>query len=132
MPLGQIVNNNSSFFAIISGISFWFSFFAAYILLFFISRFRKKNENAKKIKMGIFKCGVFKIAQSPCAAVMDVVFIFSLIWFVIFVLLYSKSYVTYIALFLTVFSFQMHGMLNGLNFKYFRKLKKITTNNNLE
>jgi hypothetical protein len=123
---------------ILTGLLFWAPLIAGYALLFFANRLRKRRDTQPgEQPRGIRAWGAFRMASNTPALVADAAFLLSLIGLIVFSILMPENYGIYIFLCLSVFAFQMHCMLNGVNFKavanrslYVRK-QEGTTNDTL-
>ena len=120
--------NASSFRALVTAVTailFWGCLIAGYVLLFIISKHRKeyekraprdkrRREAAKKNRPGIIT-----FFSHPAAVIADIAMIglFIVIMAFMFIPGIPQS-LTIILIAFLVFAIQMHGVLNGVNFKY--------------
>lgn len=100
---------------IVLGAAFWLTLIVSYTLLFILNRSRRKNGGSVT---GIKSWGCLRICSNRLAIVADTASIVSLIVFGILIFTGQNSYIVYVFLSILVFSLQMHGVLNGENFKY--------------
>ncbi len=100
-----------------NGIWFWTTGLSSLTLLGIVNRERKKQlkgrTNSKNRKMGII-C----FFSNVWAKAADGAFVASFIGLVVFAVFFPQSYMVFIFAFISVFTFLMHCMLNGENFKY--------------
>jgi len=108
----------------LSGIWFWLSLIAGYALFILVNKNRKRLMMKQKKQAIKVKPGIIKIFSNKWACIADIAAVISLFGFLITVLIIPQKYVTYIFLFAAIFTIQMHGMLNGENFKYISKIIK--------
>lgn len=100
-----------------NGIWFWTAGLSSLTLFGIVNRGRKKQlkgrTNSKNRKMGII-C----FFSNVWAKAADGAFVASFIGLAVFVVFFPQSYMVFIFAFISVFTFLMHCMLNGENFKY--------------
>lgn len=120
--------------AVIAGLLFWLFLILGYVLLAMISKHRKQYEkkavdfqtNRTRGTENKKKPGVICFFSNKYASIADVVMVISIILTLVIVLLIPKTpqMLQLLLISLTVFSIHMHCVLNGINFKYIRKLSK--------
>lgn len=100
-----------------NGIWFWTTGLSSLILFGIINQGRKKQlkgrSNSKNRKRGII-C----FFSNVWAKAADGAFVASFIGLIVFKVFLTQSYMVFLFAFLSVFTFLMHCMLNGENFKY--------------
>lgn len=100
-----------------NGIWFWTTGLSSLTLFGIVNRGRKKQLKGRtNLKNG--KKGIICFFSNVWAKAADGAFFASFIGLVIFVVFFPQSYVVFILAFTSVFTFLMHCMLNGENFKY--------------
>ncbi len=89
------------------------------ILSCFVKRWGKSNERAIKEKNQNLRIGLISFFKNVYGIISDVLFVIALTTLIISYYVSSGfSWVCYISLFLTVFSFCVHCVCNGKNFYY--------------
>lgn len=100
-----------------NGIWFWTTGLGSLTLFGIVNQGRKKQlkgrMDSKNRKMGII-C----FFSNVWAKAADGAFVASFIGLVVFAVFFPQSYMVFIFAFISVFTFLMHCMLNGENFKY--------------
>lgn len=97
--------------AIISGVLFWAGLIAAIVFSVFINKITHKNGNDNKIGLIMF------FSNKPAIA-FDGLSIISLIALVICLIINRMSNISTIIFSIFIFSFEMHCVFNGKNYKY--------------
>jgi hypothetical protein len=126
MPLAsEMFFEGSNTLLIATGLMFWIPLFGGYVLLAVINSTRKKV--AKKHKQHrLLRIGLIRFFSNIWAFAADLVFVISLIGFVVSMLNDPFSYFAFVLLFITVFSFQLHCILNGENYRFIFSYKTRT------
>lgn len=97
------------------GIIFWLFLIIGYVIILRINFHRKAQ---KKIKVS-GRPGIISVFSNKPAMVFDIIFAVSVIMFIIFKFVIQKyDLVSLFLLASSLFSFHMHGVLNGVNHKY--------------
>lgn len=110
MPLGSYYDGKlQKGIAMILGVIFWIFLIAGFVLNIVI----RKTDKDKNVKG---RCGIIRLFQNKYAKIADVILIISFIVSVITIVSKSTIYLGAVVLFVFVFSFEMHCILNG---KYF-------------
>ncbi|MCI8371754.1 MAG: hypothetical protein HFI75_05045 [Lachnospiraceae bacterium] len=121
MPLDIYMERvSSSAVNIISGLCFWIPLVGGCIMQFFLAMRRKQWMRIHKKAMDSQKrVGVVSIFENKPAIVADLVMIISFVVCVaVFACTDGSGYFCYIIVALFVFSFCMHCILNGKNFRF--------------
>ncbi len=126
--LATFVNSDGvSALTVISGIIFWGGLIVGYIQLFIISKHRKAYEkNAHHIEKRVkSRPGIITFFSGPAATVADLAMILFFLLTMVFAFIpgFSQT-VLLIFIAVLVFAVQMHCILNGVNFKYIKRLAK--------
>lgn len=125
MPLVAGVNNNSG--TVIVGVIFWITAIAGYTLLA-IAGFKKNKilqQGVKNKENESSRLGITVFFSNRLAKVADIMLCISASVF--FILNFTKLrnlYISYILLFLAVFSLNMHSVFNGGIYKFIMKTDK--------
>ena len=99
---------------ILSGAWFWATFAIGYGLFFLFNRKRKKEDGAARDTK---RPGLLRFMGNRWAVVADCAFLAGVSAFVTVLLVAPQSYFVYALLSLVFFSFHMHCVLNGVNFR---------------
>jgi len=104
----------------IIGLVFWLSMIVAYILFWFTNKFRKKQMAKTKMPLVKQKPGLILFFRNIYGKIADIVCAVSFCGTVAAILLTEKEpgWYVYLIIAVFIFSLQMHGMLNGENFRY--------------
>lgn len=117
MPMGSAIKTESLFFTIVSGILTWLgligTIFVAIKINIYIKAF-KTNKNEKP------QLGLTHFFQNKEAFFIDIVMFVAICGFVLSKFLLNNIVASFVLLALFVFSFGMHCMLNGENYRYFK------------
>ena len=105
-----------------TGAMFWITLAVSLLTTFVVSLFRKKYRKEKRIYKKT-KPGITSFFSNPVAKVADIAMIVFAVIFAVFAIFFSESYMLYVFFSLTIFSFFMHCVLNGENYKYINLLK---------
>lgn len=100
----------------LSGLVFWVSLLIAAISQTVLSARRRKRNAATRIRRtkDSQNVGVFSFMKNKLAVVFDVLFVASLIAFIVsLIITHGLAYVCYVFVSVMVFSFAMHCILNG-------------------
>lgn len=118
-------NYGSKALAITVAVAFWAGLIIGYVLLIMLN----KNRRASAVKIGRFKTGgcqfgIFKFFRNKEAIIADVIMLLSLVLFIIFRILDNVSvYLDLTVIALLIYSFHLHCILNGQNYRYIKLLK---------
>lgn len=115
-----------SWITVIPGIVFWCCLAAGYALLFIISRHRREFEkNEKKGGKRTVKSrpGIITFFSSPTATVVDIAMIVVFVLTLVFAFIPNfNQKVLVVVIAVLVFLVQAHCILNGVNFKYIKRI----------
>ncbi len=100
-----------------NGIWFWTTGLSSLILFGIVNQGRKKQLKGRK-NLKNRKMGIICFFSNTWAKAADGAFVVSLIGLVAFMGLFPQSYMVFVFAFICVFTFLMHCILNGENFKY--------------
>lgn len=99
-----------------NGIWFWTTGLGSVILFVLINQRRKKLPGAEK-NVESAKPGIIRFCSNGWAKAADWTFLGSFIGLIICIIMSSQSYAMFVFVFFTVFTFMMHCVFNGKNFK---------------
>ena len=103
----------------INGVLFWLSLLLFLIISIFINLSRRKDKVFRRWNKGKRQLGLINFFQNKPAKIMDIVFIISLL---IFIVLYASGtrdgFKVFLIFAVLIFSFGMHCILNGINYVY--------------
>lgn len=120
MPIGSTVKEKTMVIMYVSGVFFWIGIAGTIYMALKINSCRKNsyrfNEQAGNEK----QFGLIHFFQNREAKIIDVVMFVSIIGFIITKICTSELIISFILLALFVFSFGMHCMLNGINYRYLK------------
>ena len=106
-------------------IVFWLGLIAEQVFIWKANSLRKYFEVTVKKRRIRMNPGIVSILQTEAGAIADIVFAVSLVVFVILMATgIGEKAIQYIFIFLLVFSFRLHCILNGKNFRYKKFLAK--------
>lgn len=116
----------------LSGVWIWGTLILAYTLFYAANRLRRNTVKDRQSKKAVVRWGICRVFTNPLAKAADCAFVISLAGFIAILVFVPQSYAVYILLFAVLFSLQMHGVLNGENFRYIINLIRgdITNNQN--
>lgn len=100
-----------------NGIWFWTTGLSSLILFEIINQGRKKQLKGRKNPKNQ-KIGIIRFFSNAWAKAADGAFVASLIGLVVVMVFFPQSYMVFLFAFISVFTFLMHCILNGENFKY--------------
>lgn len=94
---------------------FWGFLLAGYAMLWFVNHFRKKQKQTAARR----RVGIITFFRNPFAGIMDGICIIGIVLLLISTKVsLMQGYLQFVLSFLVLFSFHMHCILNGENFKY--------------
>ena len=99
-----------------AGAMFWIGLLGTVIMAICVNSYRKRNIKCKDEQVGLVH-----FFQNPEAKVADIVMIVSVIGFVITMAISANQIVQFILLAVSVLSFGLHCMLNGINYKCLKR-----------
>lgn len=121
-------NEPNKAIAIITGIFFWIGVIGTGMAFILMNMKRMKNEKMKKVKTDIRNIGLFRFFSNTYAKVFDIIMILSLGTLIVVLAVVENTSIQLIIMAIFVFSFGMHCILNGINYKYIiskdRRVKK--------
>ena len=113
----RLINTGDQTFLNIVGASFWATLALSVITIFLMSiRCRKYKKSIGATKKS--RPGMFRFFSNMPAKIVDILMMVSLVLLVCFIAFFSENYLIYIFLSTTIFSFFMHCVLNGENYRY--------------
>lgn len=118
MPVASAVKETTRVLMAIIGILFWIGVVGILTKTRSISKRRKKSDDFNKAYPKAKQFGLIHFFQNKNAAIMDVLMFVSLGGLILCRIYVRNIVLPFICLSLFVFSFGMHCMLNGINYKY--------------
>lgn len=118
MPIASAVKDTTRILLVVSGMLFWFGAISTVGIAFYINQCRKRSSKLKKETVEKERIGVLQFFRNKHAKMADIVMFVSGIGFILVRFLKDGSFITFAFLAVFVFSFGMHCMLNGINYKY--------------
>lgn len=115
------LTDNKQGLLMFTGAMFWITLAVSLLTTIIVSVFRKKYRKEKRIFKKT-KPGIVNFFSNPVAKIADIAMIVFAVIFAVFAIFFSESYLLYIFFSLTIFSFFMHCVLNGENYKYINSL----------
>ena len=120
MPMATKIGQQDGKIKLLLGLVFWLSAIAGYALVVMANSERKRLINQKidgNVKTN-HRLGIVSFFTNAPATVADVIMIISLLLFVVVNFTKWKyEYISYIILFVFIFSLHMHCMFNGIIYK---------------
>lgn len=114
----------------LSGVWIWGTLILAYTLFYAANRLRRNAVKNRQSQKAIDRWGICRVFTNPLAKAADCAFVISLVGFIVMLIFASQSYAVYILLFAVLFTLQMHGVLNGENFRFLINLMRGNIPNN--
>jgi len=118
MPFANERKETSPTMLYIAGATFWFGLLGVIVMALVINSARKRSQRFNKLYPGLKQLGVVHFFRNKPAVIADLVMFVSIIGFIIATSLRAKLLLSFLLLAISVFSFGMHCMLNGINYKY--------------
>lgn len=104
---------------------FWIGLVVEQFFIWKANSLRKQIEATVKKRRIRMNPGIVSILQTQAGAIIDIVFVISLVVFIILMVAgIGEKAIQYIFIFLLVLSFRLHCILNGKNFRYKKILAK--------
>lgn len=118
MPISNGTEESNRILTICAGLFFWLGLMGTLTMALVINRNRKIDKKFKKEFPKLKQLGIIHFFQNKYACIADVAMFISLVGFLISELWINVLFVSFFFLAVFVFSFGMHCMLNGINYKY--------------
>lgn len=120
MPIGGMNKEKNMLFLYLSGCSFWVGILGTICMICLIHCSRKRNSQFMNDFGNMKRYGFMQFFQNKEAVIADCVMFASGIGFVISRICVSHLILSFILLAIFVFSFGMHCMLNGNDYRYLK------------
>lgn len=119
MPLASLIADKTKIVSILVGSMFWIGFIGTICMAISINKSRKKciafnRECVSSIKT----IGLINFFKNKYAVITDIFMAVFLIGFIVSDIILTKNYIPFIFFAVLVYSFGMHCMLNGINYRY--------------
>lgn len=127
IPFGSFAGSDfQRIIAYIIGIVFWLGIIVGYCLFIIVARTRKKSKKQKLLpKTENIRIGVLSFFKTFPGMIADIVCAISVVALIITVVFgNSSTWIVYVLVSVLIFSIQMHGIFNGINFVYIKSYKK--------
>ena len=118
MPFGLRLADQTMVLTYIAGALFWVGLLGVIVVSVCLSVARRRDNAFSKKQPKGKSCGMFRFFQNPKATVCDVVLIVSAIGLIVTCIWAGTTIWPFPFLSLFIFSFGMHGMLNGSGYTY--------------
>jgi len=125
MPWGNAMKDKTMLIMYCSGAAFWVGIIGTIYMALKINRSRKVSYRFNELFGNRKQLGLIHFFQNTEAMIVDVVMVISLIALIIARLCSANLQVIYVIIAVFVFSFGMHCMLNGMNYKYINYSKYV-------
>lgn len=120
MPIGSMNKEKTMLLMYLSGAAFWIGIIGTVYMTFKINRSRKGSYRFNEQFGNQKQFGLIHFFQNKEAMLVDVCMFISIIGFIIAKICSSHLVVSFIFLALFVFTFGMHCLLNGINYRYLK------------
>lgn len=120
MPIGSLNKDRTIIPMYVSGILFWIGIIGTVVMAFRINRSRKISYRFNEQYGNLKQFGLIHFFQNQEAVIIDIGMFVSIIAFIIAKICTRNLIVSFIFLALFVFTFGMHCMLNGINYRYLK------------
>ena len=125
MPWGNEMKDKTMLIMYCSGASFWVGLIGTIYMALRINRNRKGSYRFNELFGNRKQLGLIHFFQNTEALIVDVAMVISLITLIVARLCSANLQVIYVIIAVFVFSFGMHCMLNGMNYKYINYSKYV-------
>ena len=125
MPFGNSMKEKTMVVMYCSGAAFWIGLIGTIYMALKINRSRKGSYRFNELFGNRKQLGLIHFFQNTEAMIMDVTMVISLIVLIIARLCSANLQIIYVIIAVFVFSFGMHCMLNGINYKYINYSKYV-------
>lgn len=118
MPIGSSLKEKTTIIMYISGVAFWIGLIGTICMAVKINNSRKNSYRFNERFGNHKQLGVVHFLQNTEAIIADIAMFVSIVAFIIAKIWISEIIVSFILLAIFIFSFGMHCMLNGINYRY--------------
>ncbi len=118
MPFGSNLKDKTMIVMYISGAAFWIGLIGTILMAFKINKSRKASYRFNERFGNPKQLGIIHFFQNTEAFIADVAMFVSIVAFIIAKIWISEITVSFILLAVFIFSFGMHCMLNGINYRW--------------
>ena len=125
MPFGNLMKEKTMIVMYCSGVAFWIGLIGTIYMALKINCSRKGSYRFNELFGNRKQLGLIHFFQNTEAMIMDVTMVISLIVLIIARLCSANLQIIYVIIAVFVFSFGMHCMLNGINYKYINYSKYV-------
>lgn len=118
MPIGSRLKEKTTIIIYISGVAFWIGLIGTICMAVKINNSRKNSHRFNERFGNHKQLGVIHFLQNTEGIIADISMFVSIVTFIIAKIWISEIIVSFILLAVFIFSFGMHCMLNGINYRY--------------
>ena len=118
MPFGSSLKEKTAILMYLSGAAFWIGLIGTIFMAVKINNSRKNSYRFNERFGNHKQFGVVHFLQNTEAIIADIAMFVSIVAFIIAKIWISEIIVSFILLAVFIFSFGMHCMLNGINYRY--------------
>ena len=118
MPIGIKMADKTMAISYTSGAMFWIGLIGTIAMAIFITYSKCRSSEFKKNYPHLKQLGIIHFFQNTPALICDVLMFLSIVGFVIVRIWFWETIYPFLVLFILIFSFGMHCMLNGSNYIY--------------
>lgn len=124
MPVGNEMKDKTMVIMYCSGAVFWIGLIGTILMALKINSRRKTSYRFNEAFGNQKQLGLIHFFQNRQALIVDIAMIISIIALIIAKGCYANLQVVYVIIAVFIFSFGMHCMLNGVNYKYINYIKE--------
>lgn len=118
MPVSSVVKEHINILLYCTGASFWIGIIGTIFMAVKINYCRKVHIQFNEQNIKLKQFGLFHFFQNKKAMIADILLLVSIIGIVINKIMIKNIFVLFIFSSELLYSFGMHCMLNGINYKY--------------
>lgn len=124
MPLGNALKEETRLVMYGCGVGFWVGIIGTLVTAMAFNRCGKRaRADAQTANTGK-RCGLIRFFQNKEASIADIGMLICLVGFILAELCEGMLFLAFVFLALFVFSFGMHCVLNGINYRYMKNKKR--------
>ncbi len=118
MPISSMVKEDINILLYCTGASFWIGIIGTIFMAVKINYCRRVHVHFNGQNIKLKQCGLFHFFQNKKAMIADILLLVSIAGIVIDKIMIKNIFVLFIFSSSLLYSFGMHCMLNGINYKY--------------
>lgn len=124
MPIGINIKDKTLLLMYFSGTAFWTGAIGTIYMTFKINRYKKSDHGFNELYGNDKQIGLIHFFQNKEAIIMDISMLLSAVFFIIVKIFNVNIFLLYIFFSIFIFTFGMHCMLNGKNYKYIKYISE--------